>query len=147
MRAYNMAMSLIFVNCGMAVAAAMGAFGSMSKLTGIYQSLQILTVPILKIGPFNVTGMVIIVGLLIGGTVLFLNSRPFSSQGVAYGLFFSVFWGSVATSSIIFYNITDVDGNPFPGISVFIAIFLLASTLIFINAFVQMPTGGQKSHV
>ena len=142
-----MAMALVFVNCGFAVSAVMGAFGSMSEFTGIYQSLQVLATPILHIGPFDVTGMMLIVGLLITGTALLLNSRAFTSEGVAYALFFSIFWGSVGTSSLIFSRIQDSDGNPFPGLGIFLAIFLLASTLIFVNAFVQMPTGGQKTHV
>ena len=147
MRAYNLAMSLIFINCGFAVAAVMGAFGSMSEYTGIYQELQILATPIISIGPIEVTGMTAITVLLIGATALVLNSRAFSSEGVAMGAFTVVFWGSVSISGAIFSKIQDGDGNPFPGIGVFLAIFLLVSTLIFVNALVQMPTGGQKSHV
>lgn len=143
-----MAMALVFVNCGFAISAIMGAFGSMSEYTGIYDSLQVLDTPIMRIGPFDITGMVLIVGALIAGTVLLpLSTRFFSSEGVAYALFFSIFWGSVGVSSLIFSRIRDGDGNPIPGIPVFLTIFVLASTLIFVNAFIQMPTGGQKTHV
>lgn len=142
-----MAMVLILINCGFAISAAMGAFGSMSEYTGIFNSLQALAKPYFQIGPFEINGIITIVGILIIGTALFVNSRAFSSEGVAYAVFFGVFWLSVGTSTLIFYSIRDSDGNLIPGINIFITIFLLVSALIFINAFVQMPTGGQKTHV
>lgn len=147
MRAYNIAMAQIFISCGFVVSAALGVFGNMSEYTGIYQSLMVFADPWFTIGPITFNGITAIAILMVGATTLVLNSRLFSSEGVAIGVFAAVFWGSFAISSTIFGALRDGDGNPFPGLLIFVGIYGIASALIFVIALVQMPTGGQKSHV
>ncbi len=146
MRAYNLAVGLIFINCGFPIAIALGSFGNIEKHQGVYNSLSWLVNPVFKVGTIEVTGSHAILGiaiLMIVGTALLLNSRAFSAQAVAYGTFTGIFWTSVATSSAILFSLN----AEFPGLNIFASILLLASTLIFAIALVQLPTGGQKSHV
>jgi hypothetical protein len=58
-------------------------------------------------------------------------------------VFTAVFWGSLTTSSITIMGII----MHFPGFAIFWSIFILAATLIFLNALVQFPTGGQQAQV
>lgn len=146
MRAYNLSMGLILFNCGFPLAVAMGAFGSIEKHTKFYNNLLWLTNPIFKIGAIEITGMHAVIGItlvMIVGTALLLNSRAFSSQGVAYATFTGVFWTSFGTSSLIIFSLA----SEFPGLSIFYTIFLLIAALIFVIGLIQMPTGGQRSHV
>jgi len=141
-----MAMAMIFINCGFPLSIAMGGFGSIEKHTGIYDSITWLAKPLFKIGIIEVSGSDVIIAiavLMIIGTALFLNSRAFSSQGVAYATFAGIFWVPFLTSSTIILSIA----NDFPGLNILWLIFLLVSVLIFAMAMVQLPTGGQKSHV
>ena len=141
-----MAMAMIFINCGFPLSIAMGGFGNLEKHTGIYNSLAWLTQPVFNIGTIEFSGgnlILIIAGLMVVGTALFLNSRLFSSQGVAYALFAGIFWVPFGTTSAIILSIS----HDFPGLNILWIIFLLVSVLIFAMAMVQLPTGGQKTHV
>ena len=145
MRAYNLAMAMIFINCGMMIAVAMGAFGDTTPTP--YADFQGIVNAQFKIGLLEFKGadiIAVIAGVMILATALLLNSRAFSSEGVAIGVFTGIFWVSVGLTDVILLNSIS---NRFPGFNIFIGIYTLAAFLIFINALVQMPTGGQRSHV
>lgn len=147
MKAYNLAMFMIFFNCGFPLAVAMGGFGSIEKHTGVYNSLIWLANPIFSIGTVEITGVHAIMGItmaMIVATIIWpLGTRPVSSQGVAIGAFTGIFWVSFGTSSVIILSLA----GEFPGLNIFYTIFVLAATLIFVIALIQLPTGGQKTHV
>jgi hypothetical protein len=146
MKAYDLAMIMIFINAGIYVTAAMNLFGDLSDVTGIFSNLSIFYSPLIKlpiaipfIGGLEVKGIDIIALALAGGTVVVFNTNAINSQGVAYITFTTMFWGSFLLTSVV---INKID---FPGVTMFYSIFLLASVLIFTISLVQMPTGGQKS--
>ena len=146
MRAYNMSMAFIFINCGFPIAVTMGAFGSIQEHTGFYHSLTWLANPIFSIGPITISGQHAVIGIaliMLTGTALFLNSRAFSAEGVAYVTFAGIFWISFGTSSSIILSLCD----DFPGLNILWTILLLAAALIFIMTLIQMSTGGQKANV
>lgn len=149
MRAFNLAMVMIFINCGFAVAASMGVFGNIFNPEtalegGLFSFLRWEL-------SFNVLGFAIAINgvhaimiALITGSFLVLNSNigP-SSSGYAYGIFTVIFWfGILSTDSILVNTI-----GHYAGVGIFLTIYNLAAMLIFINALIQMPTGGQRSHV
>lgn len=141
-----MATGLIYINCGFPLAVALGGFGNIQQHEGGYHALGWLVNPILTIYGIEITGSHAILGVTVAmiiGTALFLNSRAFSAQAVSYGTFTGIFWVSVASSTLILYSLA----SEFPGMEIVLAIFLMACTLTFAMALIQMPTGGQKSHL
>jgi len=142
MKAYDLAMALIFVNAGIYITAMMELFGDLSAVTGIFETLSIFHTPLFNI-PYvgEVTGFKAIAVALAGGTVVVANTNFIKDRGIAYIAFSAVFWGSFLMTSVV---INSID---FPGITMFYSVFLLASVLIFIMTLIQMPTGGQKSYV
>ena len=145
MRAYNLAMFLIFINCGVMITAALGAFGDMNEYSAGVDTLNTLANPVFKVGGVSITGIQSIALLMLGATAVvpIIRGKFFSAEGVAYVVFIIVFWGSFATTTLIFTPMV----NRFPGLAIFVGIFGIASALIFVIALVQMPTGGQKTHV
>lgn len=148
-----MAMLMIFINCGFYIATALGVFGPV--VGGVpppgapetaYGEIEGFINASFKIGGLSFIGRDIILAIaviMIFATALILNSRAFSSQGVAIGVFAGVFWVSIGLTDVILFNIQD----PYGGLKLFIGIYNIAAFLIFVNALVQMPTGGQKAHV
>jgi len=142
MKAYDLAMGLIFLNAGIYIVATMNLFGDLSGVAGTFEALTIFTTPIINIPLVGeAKGIDLIAVAIAGGTVVFYNSNAINDRGIAVIAFSAVFWGSFLITSAV---ITKFD---FPGITEFYAIFLLAATLIFVMTLVQMPTGGQKSYV
>ena len=141
MRAFDLSMALICLNAGIYIANAIGCFGDMSDVTGIFPQLLFLTNPIINIAGIELKGIDIIAGALAGGTIVVVNTNAINDRGIAYTVFAVVFWGSFVISSVVLTKI------PFPGIEMFYAVFFLISVMIFVIALIQMPTGGQKSHV
>ena len=140
MRAYNMAMATIFINAGIYVVGILGMFGSI----GNDSFMDIFTTfanPIITIAGVEVRGIDAIAGALAIGTIVFLNSNAVNDRGIAYTIFTVIFWGSFGIASVSLSEIA------LPGVEVFYTIYFLAACLIFIMALVQMPMGGQKSHV
>lgn len=133
MRAYNMSMATIFVNCGFAVIGSIGVFNIGSEYTGIFNRLTYLAHPLV------VTALA---GILAAATIVILNSNAVTDKGVAYTTFTTTFWGSFGIASLIFAKFTK-----YPGIEMFYIIYTIACALMFVIGLVQMPTGGQKSHV
>ena len=144
MRAYNLAMVLIFINCGFVVAGSIGIFGDIGA--GNAGGLLDLVTAEVSIMGFSFSSIHAFALLLVTGSLLVLNTKigP-SSSGYAYAIFTIVFWfGNLSTHAIL---TTAANKAGLPGFGIFLAIFHLAALLIFVNALVQMPTGGQKSHV
>ena len=134
MRAVDFAMAVIFINCGFAIVDAIGVFGAeITQLAGIFQQLRWLTNPYVM-GALAVT--------FAGGTVVVLNTNAITDRGIAYGVFILIFWSSIIMTGIVIFS-----KMPFPGIELFYTIYCIVAALVFVNALVQMSTGGQKSHV
>ena len=148
MKAYDLAMGLIFINAGIYLTAAMNLFGDLSDVTGIFAGLSFLYDPFITlpnwipvIGDAPVRGIDAIATALCLSTIVVLNTNAINDRGVAYFIFSTIFWGSFLLTSVV------INRLDFPGISIIYSIFFLASILIFIMTLVQMPTGGQKSYV
>ena len=143
MKAYDMAMMLIFVNCGFAVIAAMGIVTPVSDKFGALTILNSLYMPLFNVAGIDISGLTILAGLMAAGTVIIVGTNMITDRGIAMTIFIAVFWGSFTTASVTFMDII----FKYPGFTIFWGIFLLGATLIFINALVQFPTGGQGAHV
>ena len=107
--------------------------------------METLANPVFTVGALSISGIQSIAIIMLGATAVvpFVQGKFFSAEGVAYVVFALVFWGSFATTTLIFIPMV----NRFSGLAIFVSIFGIASALIFVIALVQMPTGGQKSHV
>ena len=158
MRAYNLAMFMIFLNCGFAIVISVNAgmffaspdeggmttsSGELDKMesTGsIFDIMQaeILTIPGLDI-TINVIEAIAVVIAAAAAILGFFGGQ--AASGVAIGGFAIVFWGSILSTKIFLTSIAA------PEIDMFYNVFILAATLIFIIALFQMTTGGQKAHV
>lgn len=147
MRAYDMAMVLIFVNCAFALIAGMAPQLDIlgSDATSGFGTLTVwFTGTWFTIAGIEITTMTALALAFAGGTIVVLNSNPVTDKGLASIAFTAVFWGSWGTTSLIISNLL----NKYDvGIGIFFVIFFIASTLIFINALVQLSTGGQQTHV
>ena len=158
MRAYNLAMFMIFLNCGFAIMLSInnGMFfaapseggvttpsedldkmGSTNTIFDIMQA-EILTIPGLDI-TINVIEALAAILAAAAAVLGFFGGQ--AASGVAIGGFAIVFWGSILSTKIFLMSIAA------PEIDMFYNIFILAATLIFIIALFQMTTGGQKAHV
>lgn len=134
MKAYNMAMFVVFINAGFAIVDAFGIFGSeISGMADIFGRLTWLTNPLV---------MATLAGAMAAGTIVVLNSNVITDRGIAYVTFISTFWGSVILTGIVIFGKINI-----PGLELFYTIYCMACALIFVNALIQMSTGGQKSHV
>lgn len=134
MKAVDFAMSVIFINCGFAIVDAIGVFGSdITGLAGIFQQLTWLTNPVV---------MGALATLFAAGTIIVLNTNAVTDKGIAYTTFIGIFWGSIILTGVVVFSKIDM-----PGIELFYTIYCIAAALVFVNALVQMSTGGQKSHV
>jgi hypothetical protein len=140
-----MAMVVIFVNAGFAVINQIGSFGAeITERAGIWASLTWLSTPVFIIPLINleVTGILALSTAIALATVVVLNTNVITDRGVAVAAFALIFYGSVfLTGATIFAN------YDLPGLEIFYTIYILGCTLIFLMAVVQMPTGGQKTHV
>ena len=133
-----MSMVVIFINAGFAIINQMGVFGDeiATRSTIFYNPLIQMFLNPIVVTAFS--------GLLVAATAIVLNTRVITDKGVAYGTFTALYFSSVfLTGMTIFANYDRF----FPGVEIFYTIYVLACTVIFIIALVQMPTGGQKSHV
>lgn len=143
MKAYDLAMTQIFISAGIYITALMDLFGDLSDVTGTFSSLSIFYNPIFTVPylGYAVKGVDMIALVMALGTIVVANTNAIKDRGIAYIAFSAVFWGSFMITSVI---INQID---FPGVTVFYSVYLLASTLIFVMTLIQMPTGGQKSYV
>lgn len=151
MRAYNLAMVLICVNAGIYIIATMGIFGDMSEISSIFPQLNSYTEPIITVAGVEIKGIDLIAAALATATIIVLNTNAVNDRGIAYTIFTIVFWGSFGVSSIViskfgYYN-DQSEWVTFPGIEIFYTVFFLISVMIFLISLVQLPTGGQKTHV
>jgi hypothetical protein len=145
MRAYDMAMVLIFVNCAFMVISTMGIIEVVPGSTAGFSTIAAwFATENFNIFGIGISTMTLLAIAFAAGTVVVLNSNPVTDKGLAMTTFTAVFWGSwLMTTSIIDNLLNDYR----VGLGVFFLIFFIASTLIFINALVQISTGGQQSHV
>lgn len=143
MKAYDMAMMLIFINCGFAIIAAMGITTPVSNQYGSLNILNALYMPIFTIGGVTFTALIALAGLFAAGTIIVVGTNMITDRGLAMTTFAVTFWGSFATASLTIMEIL----FKYPAFTIFWGIFMLASVLIFINSLVQFPTGGQGAHV
>lgn len=151
MRAYNLAMAQIFINCGFAILNSIKISGTNTSIfgveygshTGVFESLTWLANPIITIDQIglSVTGVQALAIAMALGTIIILNTNLVNAQGIAYAAFAIVFWGSFFTAMAV------MSGIAFPGVEIFYLVYTMASALIFMIAIIQMPTGGQKAHV
>lgn len=138
-----MAMGMIFVCCGMAVIFSLDIFGSQfSTHASIWNSLSVIATFTFPIPGTDISfpGITALAGMIAVASS-FIGSKVTSPSGVAITWFALLFWGSFSTAFIVLTQI------PLPGLELFLTIFSLAALLIFSNAVIQMPTGGQRSHV
>jgi len=135
MKAVDFAMSVIFINCGFAIVDAIGVFGSdITGLAGIFQQLKWLTNPVVMGG---------LAALFAAGTIILpFSARPGTDKGLAYITFIGIFWGSIILTGVVIFSRIDM-----PGIELFYTIYCIAAALVFVNALIQMASGGQKTHV
>lgn len=133
MRAYNLAMALIFINAGFLVVMASGAFGGLLDAYGA-------NIPSMSFAQIGIVAGTI--GAAAAVSVL-LRGGGQSVTSAAISTFSGIYWASNAASLTLLWNLS----YAFPGLEIFMVIFFLAAILIFVNALIQIPTGGQKSHV
>jgi len=140
MRAYNMGMATIFINAGIYIVGLMGMFGNIGN-DSFMSVFNTFATPIITVAGVPIRGIDAIAIALAVATIVVLNSNAINDRGIAYTVFAIMFWGSFGLASV---SLSSID---LPGIEIMYSIFFLAAVLIFVMAFVQMPTGGQKSHV
>lgn len=143
MRAYDLAMTLIFVNCAFPILDEMG-ITPLSTLTNML-FINMLTAPIFTVAGFQVTSLLVLAGIMATATIVLLNSNAITDRGIAMLVFTVIFWGSLGTASVCLLGMIGHFEGFVP--TIFYTVFVLASTLIFFNALVQFPTGGQGAHV
>jgi hypothetical protein len=143
MRAYDLAMMLIFVNCAFAIIAAMGITTGVSNQLGTLNIINALYLPLFTVAGIDISGLTILAVAMAAGTVIVVGTNLVTDRGIAMTLFTAVFWGSFTTASLTIMEII----YAYPGFTIFWGIFLLGSTLIFIMALIQFPTGGQGAHI
>lgn len=135
MKAYNLAMLLIFINAGIAIVFSTGTFGA---TFGTHQNSW-LSLSFLYTNPLLVT--VFSVALVSASVYLSIISKE-SPSGISISTFTAIFWISMTTSLNTLHEISLV----IEGTEIFFTILLLSGTLIFVMTLVQMPTGGQKTY-
>jgi len=142
-KAYDMAMVLIFINCGFMIIFTMGIVDIVPGSTSGYSQIaEWFATENFYIFGFGLSAMTVLAGLFAAATVVILNSNPVTDKGLSIVFFTGVFWGSwLMTTSIISSLLKGI------GMGVFFTIFFVASTLIFINAIIQISSGGQQTHV
>ena len=140
MKAYNLAMILIFINIASILLISIGAFPGMVGPTDETESfilnlgnegVEVLGVEI------NILGIAII---LMGATAVLLGSRGPSASGIAIMMFAAVYWGSLLMCLDL------ISAIPLPEMGMYVSIFTTIAALIFIATLLQMPTGGMKSY-
>jgi len=131
MRAYNLAMLMIFINCGFAIMNSLNIFHYSSEYTGVWANLQWLTSPL---GSMTIAALA---GLMALGVLLSAD------RGLSYTTFSAVYWISFSETSILILKPI----SEYPGLGIFYLVFAIASILIFVMSLIQMPLGGVKGHV
>ena len=132
MRAYNLAVLMIFINMGFVLLDAFGVFPSMST-PGILGALQLV---------FNPAVVLVISAFMVLGTTVFANAGVPTDRGIAYKYMTLLFWSSFALTGVVlsqFYVI--------PGFSIFYMMYSMACSIIFIIGLIQMGSGGQRMNV
>lgn len=150
MKAYNLAMAYVFICCGFAITSSLGVFHSMTEQTTVYNQVGGIIGMEIHLGILTISGsdlVIAIAAILLVGTAIVLYTQPFSAQGVAYVVFSVIFWTAYGTAYSVMWSLRDAAGNPIPGVGIFWGIFTIVGFFTFIIALVQMPTGGQQSHV
>jgi hypothetical protein len=142
MRAYDLAMTLIFVNCAFPILDAMG-LTTLHAFSGSFTALNWFSSPLFTVAGFPINGITALAGALAAGTIVLLQSNLITDRGMAVIVFATVFWGSILISLVSISGII----MHFAGFAILYSIFLLACTLIFFNALIQFPTGGQGAHI
>ena len=88
------------------------------------------------------SGITLIVVALVGGSIVSYFTRTKTSQGVAYGLFSSVFWATYLRTLTVLNNIA----KDVPYLPMMLSVVTVATGVIFVAGLLQMVTGGWKSY-
>ena len=145
MKAYDMAMIVIFINAGYAIMDQIGVFGNaITQRASGFDGFSWLSTPVVTIPGVNlaVTGILAISVAIALGTVVILNTNVVNDRGLAIAMFAFIFYTSIFLAGDTVFQNYDL-----PGIEIFYTIYILACTMIFLIAVIQMPVGGMKSHV
>jgi hypothetical protein len=116
---------------------------TLHSFSGSFSVLNAFTVPFINIAGMGVNALMVLAGVMAAATIVVLNSNAITDRGIAMLVFTGVFWSSLSVASLSLLGII----LHFVIFGVFWSIFMLACTLIFFNALVQFPTGGQGAHV
>ena len=99
MRAYDLAMTMVFVNCAFPIIDLMG-INTLHEFSSNFWLLNIWSTPLFNIAGINVTGITALAVAMALATVVILSSNPITDRGIAMGVFALVFWGSLVTASL-----------------------------------------------
>lgn len=139
-----MAMVMIFFNAGIAIVYSIGAFGpQFEQHASVWNLLAAIATFEFEI-PFTnwiFPGMMVLAMAFAAATAIVLGTKPISDRGVAIITFTGLFWGSFLLAFSVLYQL------PGDATGLFLGVFSVAAVLIFTMGLIQMPTGGQKSHV
>jgi len=152
MRAYNLAMMMIFINAGMSLVVGLDVFGpAVAQIeTDAFSSIlnQVLF-GTMTVGGFSFSGVLVLAGALVtaAGLSAIASLRGGGSaqtmSAASIMAFIGLFFASILLSYGVFTNIA----SSFPGLDTFVNVYLLFQTVVFAYALIQMTTGGQKAHV
>lgn len=142
MRAYDLAMSLVFINCAFPIIDLFG-IKTLHQYTANFWLLNAFTVPFINIAGLGVNMVIVLAGVFAAATIVVLNTHAVTDRGIAMIVFAGVFWGAFGTASLSISGII----LHFTGFGVFWAVFMLICTLIFVNAMIQFPLGGEWGQI
>ena len=149
MKAYDMSMIIVFINAGYAIMHQIGVFGvAVANRAGGFEGFHWLIEPIFELNSelfeFSINGVMILSVTMALATVVILHTNLVTDRGYAIIIFTLVFYTSIFVAGHTVFANYD---TRLPGVELFYTIYIIAATLIFIIGIVQMPLGGQKSHV
>jgi ABC-type microcin C transport system permease subunit YejE len=100
---------------------------------------------------FDIAGvsfLALIIGVTTAAVMGYLLSAMQTTQGIVYGAFSGIFWGSFIKTSQVFFNIfASFKLDPTIKVTIFLStffIFLGISAFVFMFGFMQMVTGGWR---
>ncbi len=140
MKAYNLAMIIIFINIAGVVLVASNAFpGLLGPDEETSSFLLNVGTEGLEIAGIEINIITIAV-VLMAATAVLLGSRGPSASGIAIMMFATIYWGSLIMCMDV------ISAIPIPDMGMYVSIFLTIAAFIFIATLLQMPTGGMKTY-
>jgi hypothetical protein len=146
MRAYDMAMCMVFINCAFPIIDLFGInTAAVASGTSVFYDIYALfSTPLFEVLGFKITGIIALAIFMAGATIVVLNTHAVTDRGIAMTVFAMVFWGSYVSASLTLLGM--MAGVP-AALVTFWMIFSVAATFIFINAMVQFPLGGEWGQI